>query len=145
MTVFTEVIFNEWQGYTVHATDQVITVLISTLQCCCESWGIDVYDPHGHRVDIQSSSDGTGAAAPDAEVTEVGWGSELTEYDVRFDRSRGRVVTYNAGHTYQPNQAVVDITTTKGVYKIIAWNDHCGAYPHDVKVEWKGYSDTQRI
>jgi hypothetical protein len=41
--------------------------------------------------------------------------------------------------------ACINMDTEIGIVQIIAYNDHNGYYPHDIRVSWKNFSDRQRI
>jgi hypothetical protein len=117
ITKVKEIDNEDWLGYDIMTTKQIISVYIENCQLCCES-----YDTM-----LLPTEDIIGL-----EVKSVKWGTRILPQYLNL---------LNLDIDY----AVVNIETDKIPIQVVAWNDHNGYYPHNVYVEWEGYSDTQKI
>lgn len=121
---------DDWIGIKITTNKQEIKVLINDFQSCCEQYDVLILSPN------------CTLPIPDIighEIKNVGWGKEIVN---NLTCQIGSLNFYN--ETLQES-AIVNIETNKGLYQIIAYNDHNGYYQHSVCVEWNGYSDTQYI
>lgn len=126
--------YRGYMGYVITTTQQVIRVLISMRQSCCEKFDVDLILPVTAFVKIpetpplKSSEELIGH-----EVLQVNWGS------LKLDTTE----------VYDKMHATVHMRTSAGLIQLVAWNEHNGYYPHNVKVTWKkhgkDYEDKQEI
>jgi hypothetical protein len=113
----------KFTGYTIKTSKQIITVAITSVHSCCESFDVEIHTPLSESLIGQT-------------ITNIKWGNKPL-YD------------YSGFHkSYMDHESVpacVDLTTSIGTCQIIAYNVHNGYYPHSVYVKWNGYEDIQDV
>lgn len=126
-----EITSKEWYGYNIVTTKQTISVHINNSQLGDKDFGVMLLPGHDIRgLQVKSVQMGT---------------KILPEY-------------YPNIFHYKVEYVVVNIETNMNTIQLVAWNNHhydddnmegssdCLPYfPHEVRVEWEGYSDIQKI
>ena len=120
--------FEDYQGYVITTTQQVIRVLISRFRGCCEEFDVDIILP-GELTDIASNALTDINSLIGQHVTNVKWA----------------YTKHNSTTVYDRFEACVEVHTSIGLVKLIAWNEHNGYYSHTVKITWKNHEDEQEI
>ena len=118
-----------YTGVCINTTQQTIKCLITNFASCCEEFDVQL-----HNADNLRAHDMIGA-----EIESVSWGDKIAgQFDFDTGGPRPSSCAYD-------DTAIVNVVTNKGLFQLIAFNEHNGYYPHDVYVEWRNYSDQQTL
>lgn len=110
-----------YEGYELKVgADEYVRVMIENSHLCCERWGVRV-------------------SCPNAAVLADYVGERIT--DIRWAPSP-KVGAQDFTDFYE---APVEIQTTRGLLRIVPWNEHEGYYSHLVLLEWPGHRDVQEV
>jgi hypothetical protein len=122
-----------WQGVRIVCRKSTIQIAISAFKSCCEDFGINYYIDKV-KVDMAELSE----SMVEKVVVSVEWDNTFPKSSDALERER-----YCYAYT---NTAPVRIKLDNGrCVHIVPWNEHNGYYPHNVRVAWHNYSDTQSI
>ena len=123
-------------GYKIHTDKQVISLLISNGQTCCESWGYLMSE------ELNEGDDFIGAI-----ITSI---SQVKESDINQPQAKlihaGGMETGNEGdigreeYDMEPGgekTVFINIHTDRGTLQFKAYNSHNGYYGHQVQVQSK--------
>jgi len=154
---------DEWIGYKVITTKQIITLEIQNDGQCCEDWGIECWtkDEMSHTTlsDMFLNS----------HIKSVMWSNHLLndkykeriedgcEYDKSFHFAAVNIATDRADREsslitseLKKNALSVDcvillilqfLPPDMGVIQLVVFNEHNGFYPHAIRASWQNYSD----
>ncbi|PEU05206.1 hypothetical protein CN527_02375 [Bacillus cereus] len=110
--------WQEYAGYEIVTTEQIIYLLIENRQQCCEDFGYFLSEESDET--IQSF---VGAEIFDIKVTDTARNVKKIK-ELEEDYLDWEVA----------NTMLIDLETNKGVLQFAAYNEHNGYYGHDVKI-----------
>ena len=120
-----------YSGYKIHTDKQVISLLISNYQSCCESWGYLMSE------ELNEGDDFIGANI--ISIAEVDVDLKEKEVDIISDVSHTSEEPDDDDDDdddddYGENTVFINIHTDRGTLQFKAYNSHNGYYGHDVRV-----------
>ena len=129
---------NDLEGFEIKTNKQIIKVLISSGQQCCESFGYMISEDNpkefiGAEINsISVTTSGTHNKKIIAEFKELDFDKKAVWDDgtVFFDFEYG-------------DAEFVDIDTNKGIFQIAVYNSHNGYYGHDIVIYFNGKEHSQ--
>lgn len=113
---------NGKSGFIVTTTEQDISLLIDSIQDCCESWGYFWCND-----DVKEF---VGAELYGVSITDTALNTKIVEREGADSRDEGDIM-------------FVNLETNKGKLQFVAYNCHNGYYGHEAIVECKQLSHSQ--
>ena len=107
---------------------ETISLLISSRQSCCESWGVNL---DGNLIQPEDY-DNIKETLIGKNVLNVYWAHAREKELVKN--------SYECG-----SYACVNILTEQHNYQVDLWCNHNGYYAHTLRVKWKDYQDIQTL
>jgi hypothetical protein len=124
----------EWIGYRIMTTYQMIELKIESAQNCCENYGIECWTQDIKQL-LQLRSQFI-----KSHIESVGWCNSLLN-----DKYKELLANQENYYDRTFQFAAINVVTNAGVLQLVVYNEHNGYYPHLISVSWDNYTDEQNL
>lgn len=119
----------------VTTSKQVIILAIENTERCCEIFGMYVC------TETETNIEKINEEFKDAVFEKVGFVSKISNQKLAK-------ILHDEPKMYcdkDMQYAIIEIKTSKGNFQLLSYNQHNGYYPHDILIEWGGFSEIQSL